>query len=1001
MEWHHAEFARNIGAWHLGTKRSRVDMKCSCVALAIVCCLIGLMDTPIASAIDIGTTTSYQRQRFEAWGTSLAWMGNEIGGWSPTGPREQLMDLLFGADNQLGLNFVRYNIGAGQNPSLSIPRPGADMDGWIPDAPTSITDSSTWQWDWNADATQRWMLDEALARGVTQVEAFANSAPWWMTISQDSTGAPNNNQSNLAQSHFDEYSYYLAEVVEHFENNLGIHFNTLAPMNEPGAGWWTSPGNQEGMNIPMGQNQALLIQAAWNEIQNRSLDIHLVGPEETSATDTIESWQNPAYNAAIKSYIHQINTHTYPYNGGSSSAVLTQLQGIAQADGKKVFASEFGIGNENGLNGGIGLANQISRDLKDLQAIGWTYWQAVENNNGSGWGLIIAPFTGATETFFMRKQYQVMHQFTSYVRPGSQILQVTDEETVAAYDPYTDTTAIVFTNDESTSDTNTYALLDKPAAYTRLIRTTSSENFMSLGPATLNGSTISVTGPGSSVSTIVIHHQPNRIQNAGFNLGGQADGSQGISGWQVQGGAFYGFGGNSNDGSGSGVLWADNPANSGSAFQTGIGDSDTDLTGVAFEFSIDVRFQNAGAAHYDADMYLSLEFYGADDQTLAHDSASTYRTLIEPAIGIDTTVATDSDYRTYRTSRFVAPPGTRYVRPVFSYESVQAGSNQWVYFDNAYLQQAHPTPDGQEWNISGSGSWSDEDNWLGHAVVSRNNSFYFGPAIKQASVINVDFAEDVTELTFFGEHQYHLQGVGSLGFGDLNSASLIDVRRGSHRISVATTLGGGLHLQALPGASLTFDSTFDLNGMVLTKLGAGELELQSGFEMNGGQIESYLTPSATIKVGADAVLDGSLKLLASPGQSLGNGDVFELISYTSLFDTFDDIILPSLPTGLAWSLEYGPDSLMAEVVELLLQGDFDADGDVDDDDLLQWQGDYRVNGNSDADGDGDSDGRDFLIWQRNFGMSVPAATVVPEPSSFAMISFILMALGISRENPLN
>lgn len=71
----------------------------------------------------------------------------------------------------------------------------------------------------------------------------------------------------------------------------------------------------------------------------------------------------------------------------------------------------------------------------------------------------------------------------------------------------------------------------------------------------------------------------------------------------------------------------------------------------------------------------------------------------------------------------------------------------------------------------------------------------------------------------------------------------------------------------------------------------------------------------------------------------------------------------------------------------LTPGDFDEDGDVDNDDLAQWQGDYAINGDSDADGDGDSDGDDFLAWQRNFGSSIgslSAIVSVPEPSSLLL-----------------
>lgn len=71
-----------------------------------------------------------------------------------------------------------------------------------------------------------------------------------------------------------------------------------------------------------------------------------------------------------------------------------------------------------------------------------------------------------------------------------------------------------------------------------------------------------------------------------------------------------------------------------------------------------------------------------------------------------------------------------------------------------------------------------------------------------------------------------------------------------------------------------------------------------------------------------------------------------------------------------------------------LVGDFDHDGDVDKDDLAQWQGDYGLNGDSDADGDGDSDGDDFLAWQLNYnpsGSPLSQTAAVPEPAAAVLL----------------
>ncbi len=91
---------------------------------------------------------------------------------------------------------------------------------------------------------------------------------------------------------------------------------------------------------------------------------------------------------------------------------------------------------------------------------------------------------------------------------------------------------------------------------------------------------------------------------------------------------------------------------------------------------------------------------------------------------------------------------------------------------------------------------------------------------------------------------------------------------------------------------------------------------------------------------------------------------------------------------------------------LTIAGDFDGDGDVDDDDLSQWEGDYGNNGDSDADGDGDSDGADFLAWQRNFGTGVPivaAAAAVPEPSYWHLtisMGLVMLLHGAGRHKTM-
>jgi len=109
----------------------------------------------------------------------------------------------------------------------------------------------------------------------------------------------------------------------------------------------------------------------------------------------------------------------------------------------------------------------------------------------------------------------------------------------------------------------------------------------------------------------------------------------------------------------------------------------------------------------------------------------------------------------------------------------------------------------------------------------------------------------------------------------------------------------------------------------------------------------------------------------------------------------DDFVTSTGAGGVAGANRTWYDGLGYALVSTLTPGDFDGNGVVDGDDLVQWQGDFGVNGESDADGDGDSDGADFLIWQQNLTGGLPTATAnaaVPEPASVCL-ALVALTLG--------
>jgi fibronectin-binding autotransporter adhesin len=164
-----------------------------------------------------------------------------------------------------------------------------------------------------------------------------------------------------------------------------------------------------------------------------------------------------------------------------------------------------------------------------------------------------------------------------------------------------------------------------------------------------------------------------------------------------------------------------------------------------------------------------------------------------------------------------------------------------------------------------------------------------------------------------------------------------------------------------------------------------EIVVTSFGGFTGGAAAIYTIASAG-SIGS-AGLNSPLSLTLGPG---GSGSVINssfIRLSVSGFDEGDQFTLQRMGSELR--LSFLP-------ADPFFEADFDGDGDVDGDDLDQWQGDFGVNNLSDADADGDSDGVDFLAWQRQVGSGAPLeanATGVPEPAAFMLACLAVTPLG--------
>lgn len=452
------------------------------------------------AAVTVTVDPSVQYQTLDGWGTSLAWWGNVVGGWN-NAMEDEIVDKIFNQTTGLGFNLVRYNIGGGENPPHTHmdARPGAEMPGF------KATEASAY--NWLADENQISVLRAAKAKGVNTFEAFANTAPYWMTYNNCASGNFNGG-NNLKPGYYDDFATYLVDTLTHFRTAENITFNTVTPLNEPISTWWvglnlngTGGNNQEGMHIDLA-NQQQMIKELYTKLDTSGELAYskISGPEEYNIDTTFNTFNQ--YDDATKSKINQINSHSY-----GTRAEEYKLKNIAAHVGKKVWISEFGnngTGDNYNIDASMNLSNAILSDLKNLKATGWNYWQAVEDSAGiNNYGLLKANFTGPNG-YIVTKKYYAMGNYSKYIKQGYKIISINNGKSLAAYDAVSQKLVIVTTNDTTTAqdfsyDLSAFSTVGTGAGY----RTSQTENLASVG-ITITNKLFTHQAQPRSVTTYVI-----------------------------------------------------------------------------------------------------------------------------------------------------------------------------------------------------------------------------------------------------------------------------------------------------------------------------------------------------------------------------------------------------------------------------------------------------------------------------------------------------------------
>ncbi len=403
-----------------------------------------------ATAVTVRLDPAYRQQPFEGWGSSLAWMAEATGGY-PDSVRNRLADLVFGPDG-LNLNIARFNIGGGNAPDVpAYLRPGGAVPGWWKaPAGTTRADKDWWtpgdpaEFDKSADPNQRWWVDKIKKR-VTKWEAFSNSPPYFQTVSGYVSGGFDATDEQLRPDKIGDFTAYLAQVVRTLERAHGIKFSSVDPLNEPNTNYWKTTlgadgnptgGRQEGAHVgPAVQSQLIPAMAA-------ALPGKVVSaPDETNPDIFAADWAG--WSAEARAAAGRLNVHTY----GTGNRPIPR--DLAKGASKPLWMSEVGGSwldrqDFTSMDPGLGLATQITDDLRLLEPSAWVSWQPIEDYDnmkpggesaaGMNWGEIQVPFNCTTSDCPIRTntKFDTMRNFTHYIRPGDRLIASNDTASTAA-----------------------------------------------------------------------------------------------------------------------------------------------------------------------------------------------------------------------------------------------------------------------------------------------------------------------------------------------------------------------------------------------------------------------------------------------------------------------------------------------------------------------------------------------------------------------------------------